>query len=126
MTAIAEPLGIDLASNTQVFLAITIYTFAVVTVIWVVGLIRDNHSIMDAYYGFGYVIPAVFAFTLADAQSQTALALLLMVSLHGLRLGCYLAKRMRGYIKAHGGDPRYNKFRRQLDPGYLRAIDPSR
>jgi steroid 5-alpha reductase family enzyme len=111
-------LGIDPASNPGVFLAITAYTFAVVTVIWVIGLVRRNHSIMDAYYGFGYVIPAVLAFTIADAQSQVAVVLLLMVCLHGLRLGCYLAKRMHGYLKRYGGDPRYNTAREKFSPGY--------
>lgn len=118
MTALAAALGIDTASNSSVFLAITVYTFVVVTVIWVIGLIRRNHSIMDAYYGFGYVIPALLAFTISGAQSQVAAVLLLMVCLHGLRLGCYLAKRMYGYIQVHGGDPRYNGFVQRLSPGY--------
>ena len=118
MTELASDLGIDTASNSEVFLAISAYTFAVVTTIWVIGLFRRNHSIMDAYYGFGYVIPALLAYTIADAQSQIALALLLMVGFHGCRLGWFLASRMKRYIELYGGDPRYNGFYEKLKDGY--------
>lgn len=110
--------GLDPASNLDVFLLTTGYTVAVVTLIWVIGLFRRNHSIMDAYYGFSYVIVAVLAYYLSGALSQIAALLVLMVGLHGGRLGWFLAKRMRGYIRDHGGDPRYNGFYQRLQPGY--------
>jgi steroid 5-alpha reductase family enzyme len=41
-----------------------------------------------------------------------------MVFLHGCRLGWYLAARMKRFITAQGGDPRYLGFREKLVPGY--------
>ena len=73
------------------FLFCAIFTFAVVTVLWLVGLIQGNHSMMDGWYGFAYVVPALFAYLIAEAQSVTAALLLFMVMLHGGRLGWYLA-----------------------------------
>src|SRR5262249_22636051 len=51
---IIEAFGFDVSSNTDVFIFCAIFTFAVVTIIWVIGLFQGNHSMMDGYYGFGY------------------------------------------------------------------------
>jgi steroid 5-alpha reductase family enzyme len=93
-------------------------TFAVVTVIWVAGLFQGNHSMMDGYYGFGFAVPVWIAFWVSGAQTQTAALLLLMASLHGCRLGWYMAARWRRYVPVHGGDPRYLGFKAKYSPGY--------
>lgn len=111
-------LGTTLDSNVSIFVFCSIYTTAVVTGFWVIGLVRGEHSSMDGYYGFGYAVPAWLAFWLSDASSQTAALLLMMVSLHGCRLGWYLAARWRRYAKTIGGDPRYLEFRKKYSPGY--------
>ncbi|HEY1966602.1 MAG TPA: DUF1295 domain-containing protein [Pseudonocardia sp.] len=103
----------------EVFLICCIWTFAVVTLLWVAGLFQGNHSMMDGYYGFGFAVPAWFAFWLAPgARTQVAALLLLMVSLHGCRLGWYLASRWRRYARKYGGDPRYLGFKQKYTPGY--------
>lgn len=102
----------------EIFVLCAVFTFAVVTALWLIGLFQPSHSMMDGWYGFAFAVPAWIAFYLADAHSQTAALLVLMVSLHGGRLGFYLAARWLRYSKVHGGDPRYLGFKRDLSPGY--------
>lgn len=118
MSELLGNLGFDPGSNATVFWFCTSFTFTVVTIIWVIGLKQGNHSIMDAWYGFAYVVPAVIAYFAVDAASATAALLLFMVGLHGCRLGWYLGSRWRRYIPVHGGDPRYLNFVTTLSPGY--------
>src|SRR3954451_8090458 len=118
MTSLVDSLGFNPADNSDVFLFLAIFTFAVVTILWVVGLFQGNHSMMDGWYGFAYFVPALLAYVIADSASTVATALLIMVGLHGCRLGWYLAARWRRYVPAHGGDPRYLNFVKELSPGY--------
>jgi steroid 5-alpha reductase family enzyme len=111
-------LGFAPGDKVGVFVFCCVFTFAVVTAIWVAGLFQGNHSMMDGYYGFGFAVPAWIAFWVTGAQSQTAALLLLMVSLHGCRLGWYLAARWKRYTKIYGGDPRYLGFKEKYAPGY--------
>ena len=118
MAQLVHDLGFNPHSSTSVFLLLMIYTFAVTTIIWVIGLFQGNHSMMDGYYGFGYAIPAWFAYAIVHPRSATAAALVVMVTLHGCRLGWYLAARWRRYVPKYGGDPRYLNFVKELAPGY--------
>ena len=118
MAHLVHDLGFNPFSSTSVFWLLTIYTFAVTTIIWVIGLFQGNHSMMDGYYGFGYAIPAWLAYAIVHPRSPTAAALVVMVTLHGCRLGWYLAARWRRYVPAYGGDPRYLNFVKELAPGY--------
>ena len=67
MNQLVSHLGVDTSSNLSVFLFCTIFTFAVVTVLWVVGLFQGNHSMMDGWYGFAFAVPALFAYLIVDA-----------------------------------------------------------
>ena len=98
MADFTSALGFDPSSNWSVFLLCAIFTFAVVTALWVVGLAQGNHSMMDGWYGFAFVAPALIAYVTVGAQSVTAALLLFMVMLHGGRLGFYLAARWRRYV----------------------------
>jgi steroid 5-alpha reductase family enzyme len=129
MTGLISTLGFDPSSVNSIFLFCAIFTFAVVTILWVVGLFQGNHSMMDGWYGFAYVVPALFAYLIVDAQSVTAALLLFMVMLHGGRLGWYLAARWRRYVPKFGGDPRYLNFVTEMTPGYwwksfFRVMEP--
>ena len=62
-------LGIDIATPQGIFWLCALYSFCAVTVIWAVGLMQGNHTLMDGYYGFGYVIPGWMAFLLSDDAS---------------------------------------------------------
>ncbi|WP_155927662.1 DUF1295 domain-containing protein [Mycolicibacterium sp. CBMA 234] len=129
MNHLVSLLGVDTSSTASVFIFCAIFTFAVVTALWVVGLFQGNHSMMDGWYGFAFAVPALFAYLIVGAQSVTAALLLFMVMLHGCRLGWYLAARWRRYVPVHGGDPRYLNFVTEMSPGYwwksfFRVMEP--
>jgi steroid 5-alpha reductase family enzyme len=84
---------------------------------------------MDGYYGFGYAIPVLLAYAIVHPASATAAVLVVMATLHGCRLGWYLASRWRRYVPVHGGDPRYLNFVKEMSPGYwwksfFRVMEP--
>jgi steroid 5-alpha reductase family enzyme len=129
VNGLVSSLGVNPSSNLSVFLFCVIFTFSVVTILWVVGLLQGNHSMMDGWYGFAFAVPALFAYLIVGAQSVTAALLLFMVMLHGGRLGWYLAARWRRYVPVHGGDPRYLNFVKEMSPGYwwksfFRVMEP--
>lgn len=129
MNSLVSSLGVNPSSNLSVFLFCTIFTFSVVTILWLVGLLQGNHSMMDGWYGFAFAVPALLAYLIVGAQSVTAALLLFMVMLHGGRLGWYLAARWRRYVPVHGGDPRYLNFVKEMTPGYwwksfFRVMEP--
>jgi steroid 5-alpha reductase family enzyme len=118
MTELLSGMGFDFASPWGVYWLCTAWTFLVVTVIWVIGLVQGNHSMMDGYYGFGYAVPVWIAYVAVGAASPTAAAILVMASMHGCRLGYYLSHRWAGYRKTTGGDQRYLGFVQRFSPGY--------
>ena len=129
MAELLSALGAASPSSVSIFITCTVWTFVIVTLIWAVGLFQGNHSMMDGYYGFGFAIPAWIAFVASGAASQTAVVLLVLASLHGCRLGYYLAARWNGYRTTHGGDPRYLRFAEEYTPGYwwksfFRVMEP--
>jgi steroid 5-alpha reductase family enzyme len=129
VSGLVSSLGVNPSSDLSVFLFCAIFTFAVVTILWVVGLFQGNHSMMDGWYGFAYAVPPLFAYLIVGAQSVTAALLLFMVMLHGGRLGWYLATRWRRYVPVYGGDPRYLNFVKEMSPGYwwksfFRVMEP--
>jgi steroid 5-alpha reductase family enzyme len=129
MNGFVSSLGFDPASDLSVFLFCAIFTFAVVTILWVVGLLQGNHSMMDGWYGFAFAVPALLAYLIVGAQSVFAALVLFMVMLHGGRLGWYLAARWRRYVPTYGGDPRYLNFVKEMSPGYwwksfFRVMEP--
>ena len=69
---VAPSILIAESDNGSVFLFCACFTVAVVTVLWVVGLLQGNHSMMDGWYGFAYAVPAVFAYVISNAESTTA------------------------------------------------------
>ncbi len=129
MNGLVSSLGVNPSSNLSVFVFCVVFTFSVVTILWLVGLLQGNHSMMDGWYGFAFAAPALLAYLIVGAQSVTAALLLFMVMLHGGRLGWYLAARWRRYVPVHGGDPRYLNFVKEMSPGYwwksfFRVMEP--
>jgi len=118
MTEFLTGLGFNLTTHGGIFWFSCVWIFAVVSLIWLIGLFQGNHSMMDGFYGFGYATTGWIAFWLTDANSLYAGLLFLMVSLHGCRLGYYLSKRWAGYRKTTGGDARYLGFVEKFKPGY--------
>ena len=85
------------------------------TLLWLISLRMKDSSIIDIYWGFGFVLIAWTCFfhneinglTSTRDQIFTQKLLLSMVTIWGLRLTYYLARRNLG----HGEDYRYVKMR---------------
>jgi len=84
--------------------------FAVVTVLWYIGLRHENHSVLDVYWGFSFVIAGWMAFEMAGADSARARLVLALVTIWGARLGYHLFSRW-ARIHGLGGDARYQDIK---------------
>lgn len=82
-----------------------------VTILWLVSLKIRDASIMDPFWGFGFVLLVWLYFSLAGQPSSNLRGLIVctLVSVWGLRLSLYLLVRNR----ASGEDARYRRWREQ-------------
>jgi steroid 5-alpha reductase family enzyme len=80
----------------QVFLANLLAIAMAVTALWGVSLLRKDASIIDIFWGLGFVLIAWLSLSISDASSPRTLILVLLVSVWGLRLSSYLAWRNLG------------------------------
>jgi steroid 5-alpha reductase family enzyme len=93
------------------FLQIYIQAFLVImvlmTCLWITSVITKNVSIVDLFWGFGFVLTAGFYFLKTEGFLLRKIILLVLVTIWGLRLSVYLALRNIG----KGEDFRYKQFR---------------
>lgn len=94
------------------FINALVVIFILVTLLWLWSVIIKNASIVDIFWGFGYVVVNTIYFVLSGDSSIRKLVLLILVSIWGLRLTLYLAWRNIG----KGEDFRYQEFRRKFGP----------
>ncbi len=78
------------------------------TILWIISIILKNVSIVDIFWGFGYVLAGIFYYIFTDGYELRKLVVLSLVTIWGLRLTIYLAWRNIG----KGEDFRYKEFRR--------------
>jgi len=78
------------------------------TSLWIISIVLKNVSIVDLFWGFGFVLTALFYFIKTDGHDPRKIILLVLVSIWGLRLTVYLAWRNLG----KGEDFRYRQFRK--------------
>jgi steroid 5-alpha reductase family enzyme len=81
--------------------------FVMVTGLWAVSVAVKDTSIIDIFWGFGFVVVAWVTFLVADGSDGYRWLLAVLTSLWGLRLTAHLANRNLG----HGEDFRYAKMR---------------
>ncbi len=79
------------------------------TLLWIVSVIIKNVSIVDLFWGTGFIILSVFYFIVSPGNEYRKILILILVSIWGLRLSIYLAWRNSG----KGEDFRYREFRRK-------------
>jgi steroid 5-alpha reductase family enzyme len=95
------------------FLQIYLFNLAMIvsmmTILWLVSVFLKNVSIVDLFWGIGFVLSATVYFVLTEEVETRKILLLVMVILWGVRLSIYLAWRNIG----KGEDFRYREFRRQ-------------
>ena len=82
--------------------------------LWVISLAITDASIVDIYWGPGFVLVAWTSFAVGDGPSNLRWLLAVLVSIWGLRLGAYLAWRNLG----HGEDFRYRSMRERAGPSW--------
>ena len=85
---------------------------AIVTVMlttWIISVLIKNASIVDITWGFGFVVVAWTVRLTVEGDTARQNLLVALVTLWGLRLALYLAKRNLG----HGEDFRYVLMRRK-------------
>jgi steroid 5-alpha reductase family enzyme len=91
----------------QIYLIVLIPILSMMFVLWVISIRIKNVSIVDLFWGFGFVLTCFIYFMKADGLEIRKILLLTMVSIWGMRLSIYLAWRNWG----KGEDRRYQKFR---------------
>jgi steroid 5-alpha reductase family enzyme len=80
-----------------------------VTALWAVSVAVRDTSIVDIFWGSGFVVVAWTAFLLVDGSGDRRLLLAVLVTVWGVRLTVHLARRNLG----KGEDPRYAAMRRR-------------
>jgi steroid 5-alpha reductase family enzyme len=89
----------------QAFLVIMI----MMSVLWFISVILRNASIVDIFWGAGFVVASAFYFFKTGTPDPRRIIMLTLVSAWGLRLSAYLAWRNAG----KGEDFRYRNFRKK-------------
>jgi steroid 5-alpha reductase family enzyme len=76
--------------------------------LWIVSVVLRNASIVDPFWGLGFVIVAIFYYSNTDGETLRKIILLALTSIWGLRLFVYLFWRNWGKPE----DYRYATFRK--------------
>jgi steroid 5-alpha reductase family enzyme len=94
----------------DVYLLVGLLIFGLMTLLWLLSLALRNSSIVDIFWGTGFVIVSWVAYAVGhDGDPARKLLLAGLVSLWGLRLSLYILWRNRGKPE----DFRYAQWRRE-------------
>ena len=86
----------------------------VVSLLWMLSVILRNVSIVDLFWGMGFVMVDAWYFYSTESFGPRQIILFLLVTIWGLRLSLYLAWRNIG----NGEDFRYREFRKNYGKNY--------
>ena len=87
---------------------------AMMFAIWLVSVIKRDASIVDVFWGLGFVLVAWLTFLQADGYLGRKILITLLTTLWGLRLAVHILIRDWG----HGEDRRYQAWRAQYGPRF--------
>jgi steroid 5-alpha reductase family enzyme len=90
-----------------VMLASALGALTLVVAVWVASLRLRDASIIDPFWGVGFVIIAWLCVAFGHGEHGRRLLLAVLVTVWGLRLAIHIARRNRG----KGEDPRYTAMR---------------
>jgi steroid 5-alpha reductase family enzyme len=93
----------------QVYIQGFLIIMSIMTLLWIISIIIRNVSIVDIFWGTGFVITCGYYFMNSQGNDSRKIILLILVAIWGLRLSGYLAWRNLG----KGEDFRYREFRRK-------------
>ena len=91
----------------HIFFLSFLFIMIIMTILWFISVIIRNVSIVDLFWGLGFVLTTAFYFTKTDGYTPRKIILMILVLIWGLRLSLYLAWRNIG----KGEDFRYKQFR---------------
>jgi len=101
-------------SLTSVLLLSAAVTLAYVTTIWLLSVVLRNASIIDIFWGLGFVLLTCLYHVALDGWGERRVLVVTLVIIWGLRLSAYIAWRNRG----KGEDPRYRRWREQTGESF--------
>jgi len=93
---------------TSLLLQAVLLIWAMVTLLWLWSIFIKNVSIVDIFWGFGFVVVNALYVFMSEELNPRKILVLVLVLIWGLRLAIYLAIRNIG----KGEDFRYQEFRR--------------
>jgi steroid 5-alpha reductase family enzyme len=93
---------------TQIYLYGFVVVMTMMTILWIVSIFIKNVSIVDLFWGFGFVLVTVFYFLKSVGNDPRKILVMVLVAIWGLRLSVYLSWRNIG----KGEDFRYKQFRK--------------
>jgi steroid 5-alpha reductase family enzyme len=91
----------------QIFGIAALAVLGYMTILWAVSLIRKDASIVDIFWGLGFVLVTAVYFRLASGFAPRKFLLLALVAIWGARLTIHIMSRNLG----KGEDRRYQAFR---------------
>jgi steroid 5-alpha reductase family enzyme len=91
----------------QIYFHALLVILGLMSILWIISVFIKNVSIVDLFWGFGFVITNGFYFISTEGFLLRKVILLILVSAWGIRLSVYLAMRNIG----KGEDYRYQQFR---------------
>jgi steroid 5-alpha reductase family enzyme len=97
-----------MSSSGDVMIASAIAIAILMASTWLVSVFAKNASIVDIVWGLGFVLVGWVSFGVGDGDDTRGWVLAILVSVWGLRLAGYLARRNIG----HGEDYRYRAMRK--------------
>lgn len=96
---------------------VAMITWLYVSIIFLFALIRKDNSVMDVFWGLGFIVIALYAIIQSGVIDLRKIIVTILVSLWGLRLSVYIYLRNRN----KGEDFRYAEWRRRWKFFYLRS-----
>ena len=98
----------DILSN---FLHSAAVVFGLLTLLWGVSVAAKDASLIDIFWGFGFLVVGLICYQIAPAKTPYIKLLAALPIIWGLRLTLYLGKRNLG----HGEDSRYVAMRKRAE-----------
>jgi steroid 5-alpha reductase family enzyme len=93
----------------HIYIGALLVIIIMMSVLWIFSVIFKNVSIVDLFWGAGFVLTAGFYFHNTEGFELRKIILMALVTIWGLRLSGYLTWRNRG----KGEDFRYREFRKK-------------
>jgi steroid 5-alpha reductase family enzyme len=93
----------------QTYLQALLIILTMMSFIWLISVLIKNVSIVDSFWGLGFVITCGFYFFKTGETDIRKMLLLTMVTIWGLRLSLYITLRNKGKEE----DFRYKEFRKK-------------